>query len=93
MTGGLAVTWRTAKLDTKSLSNSEFTISTTTAGSLKEKYKGYSGFEIKMERKATVFIYTYFLPCSLMVLVTGSASLSRLTPSLEDLVSFSLSYS
>ena len=73
MTGDLAVTWLPAQLDTaflNNLSNSEFTISTTTEGILKEKYEGYSGFEIKMERKATVFIYTYFLPCSLMVVVS-----------------------
>ena len=29
-----------------------------------------SGFKVKMERKRTVYIYTYFLPCSLMVMVS-----------------------
>ena len=29
-----------------------------------------SGFKVRMERKRTVYIYTYFLPCSLMVMVS-----------------------
>ena len=34
------------------------------------RIEGRNGFRMRMERKTTVYIYTYFVPCSLMVVVS-----------------------
>ena len=34
------------------------------------EFSSRSGFKVRLERKRTVYLYTYFLPCSLMVMVS-----------------------
>ena len=46
------------------LSSTEFTVIVENSTDIK------NGFKMKMERKTTVYIYTYFIPCGLMVVVS-----------------------
>ena len=60
--------WLLENLDTdnkNNLVNSEFNIN---IGD--KKIAGFAGFEMVLTRKPQVFVYTYFCPCSLMVIVS-----------------------
>jgi len=48
----------------ENLNSTEFTLSVENSTEIK------NGFQMKMVRKTTVYIYTYFIPCGLMVVVS-----------------------
>ena len=63
-----SLAWLPALMDETNLgnlTNSQFSI-----GLQAGMQEGYTGFELVMMRKTGVFIYTYFLPCSLMVVTS-----------------------